>query len=391
MIELLMKKLKVYGTNNLNIYNIDDMRILYDHQIFTQQQYGGISRYFYELINRFDGVENSCNVATVFSENAYYNEKVNPKLNQLLPDYSFKGKGRIVNFFNGRKSLRDVHKGNFDIFHPTYYDEYFIRKIKDKPFVVTFYDMIHEKFSNQFESLKADTNLFDNKRRLLEKSSKIIAISETTKNDIIEIFNVDPSKIDVVYLGNSLQNFNVRNQRIIDENYILFVGNRSIYKNFNFFVKAIAELLVDYNLILICAGGGDFTLEEKLRLSSLKLENRVVFKKIVNDDVLSNYYAHALFFCFPSLYEGFGIPVLESFACGCPALLSNGGSLPEIGGEAALYFNPTNEESLKKSADELINNEVLREKMKNKGFNRLKQFSWDDTFMKTLEVYKSVI
>lgn len=367
------------------------MKILYDEQIFTQQQYGGISRYFFELIKRFDGVENSCEVATLFTDNAYYNEQFNPKLNRILPNSHFKGKKRITSYLNTRRSIREVQKGNFDVFHPTYYDDYFLDSIKGKPFVVTFYDMIHEKFSNQFESLKSDTKIFENKKRLLEHSSKIIAISETTKNDIVELFDVDASKIDVVYLGNSLDNFDIGNKPLVDEDYILFVGNRGIYKNFDFFVSVVAQLLIDNNLKLVCAGGGDFSQQEQILMQSLKLENRVVFKKISNDDVLANYYAHAMFFCFPSLYEGFGIPVLESFACGCPALLSNGGSLPEVGGDAAVYFDPTNAESLIKSADELINNQVLRQNLKEKGFERLKQFSWDATFLKTLGVYKSVI
>ena len=367
------------------------MKILYDHQIFTQQQYGGISRYFFELIRRFDGNENSCNVATLFSDNAYYNKEVDSKLNRILPDYPFKGRGRIVKTFNTRKSFRDIHKGDFDVFHPTYYDDYFLKSKKRNPFVITFYDMIHEKFSNQFESLKSDIKTFDNKKRLLEYSSKIIAISETTKNDIIELYDVNPSKIDVVYLGNSLQKNDTGSEALIKDDYILFVGNRGIYKNFNFFVTAIAELLLDNKLNLICAGGGEFTLDEIILLKSLKLENHVFFKKIINDDVLSNYYSHALFFCFPSLYEGFGIPVLESFACGCPVLLSNGGSLPEVGGEAALYFDLANADSLKIAANELINNERLRKSMKEKGTIRLDQFSWDKTFQDHIEVYKTVV
>jgi glycosyltransferase involved in cell wall biosynthesis len=187
-----------------------------------------------------------------------------------------------------------------------------------------------------------------------------------------------------------LQNFEIGNSRLFDEDYILYVGNRATYKNFDFFVSAIAQLLIDADLKLVCAGGGDFSSQQQVLIKSLKLENRIVFKKIINDDILANYYAHALFFCFPSLYEGFGIPVLESFACGCPALLSNGGSLPEVGGDAALYFDPTNSDSLIKSVSELISNQALRQNLKERGFERLKQFSWDTTFLETVEVYKSV-
>ena len=264
------------------------MKILYDHQIFTQQQYGGISRYFFELIKRYDGIDNSCDVATIFSDNAYYNKDVNPYLKPFFPNSKFRGKQRIVTYLNSRKSLNIIQKEGYDVFHPTYYNDYFLDKIKRKPFVVTFYDMIHEKFSNQFEDLALDTKIYDNKKRLLEHSSKIIAISETTKNDIMEFFDVDASKIDVVYLGNSLQNFDIGHRPLVEDDYVLFVGNRGLYKNFDFFITTIASLLINSNLKLICAGGGDFTPQEVMLIQSLKLENRVVFKKINSDDMLAN-------------------------------------------------------------------------------------------------------
>ncbi len=365
------------------------MKILYDHQIFSQQQYGGISRYFYELIKRFDGTQNSCEVATLFTNNAYYNQEVNQKLKSFFPNNNFRGKERILKKINKEASNLKIGKGSFDVFHPTYYDPYFLKNIKDKAFVVTFYDMIHEKLADQFEDLKLDTRIFDNKKRLLEYSAKVIAISETTKQDIIEIFGVDSEKIDVVYLGNSLSITNAINTRMVEEDYILFVGNRGIYKNFNFFVTAIADLLVNNNLKLICAGGGDFTQKELSLLKSLNIQNKVIFKRIINDDVLANYYKHALFFCFPSLYEGFGIPVLEAFACGCPVLLSNGGSLPEIGGDAALYFEPTNKDSLLAEANKLLNNGLLRKKLVEKANARLHQFSWDKTYQDHIKIYES--
>lgn len=366
------------------------MKILYDHQIFTQQQYGGISRYFYELIKRFDGVENSCDVATLYSNNAYYNIEVNQNLKEFLPNIYFRGKIRVMRFINQSKSNSIIDKNNFDVFHPTYYDPYFLKNSKNKPFVVTFHDMIHEKFSDQFEVLKSDTKILDNKKRLLEYSAKVIAISETTKQDIIQFFGVDSEKIEVVYHGNSFTNSVINYNRIIGEDYILFVGNRSIYKNFNFFVTGISDLLVKNNLKLICAGGGSFTTQELNLLQSLNIQDRVIFKKIINDDILANYYKHALFFCFPSLYEGFGIPVLEAFACGCPVLLSNGGSLPEIGGDAALYFTPTNEESLLSEANKLLNDELLRKQLVEKANNRLHKFSWDKSYHDHLKIYESI-
>jgi glycosyltransferase involved in cell wall biosynthesis len=366
------------------------MKIQYDHQIFTNQQYGGISRYFYELIKRFDGIENVSNVAALFSNNAYYNEEVNSKVKPFFPKYNFRGKDRIMYSLNQQSSKLAISKGDYDVFHPTYYDRYFLKTIKSKPFVVTFYDMIHEKFEDQFSNLKQDKTTYNNKKLLLEHSSRIIAISETTKKDIIEIFNVDEAKVDVVYLGNSLKN-PVDSVKIIEYDYILFVGNRGGYKNFELFMTSIADLLKSHAIRLVCAGGGDFTIDEMLVIKKLDLELFVEFKKIVNDSVLANFYRFALFFAFPSLYEGFGIPVLESFACDCPALLSNGGSLPEVGGDSAAYFDPADSQSIYTSVSNLINTKSLRQTLKEKGAIRLKEFSWDRTFADTLDVYKSIL
>lgn len=367
------------------------MKILFDHQIFTHQQYGGISRYFFELIKKFDNVNNSCNVATLFTDNAYYNKSFNPKLNRILPDANFRGKSKITKNLNVRKSVSEIKNGNFDIFHPTYYNDYFLKNIGNKPFVVTFYDMIHEKFANTYSELSNDLLTCQFKKILAQKASRIIAISETTKNDIIDIYGIDKEKIDVVYLGNSLANDINEVDKIIEEDYILFIGNRLLYKNFEGFVTVVAPLLIENNLKLVCGGGGEFSLDEVEFINRMSLWKQIILIKKIDDKILSNLYKNALFFAFPSLYEGFGIPVLEAFASSCPALLSNGGSLPEIGGDAAVYFDINDQDSLYKSASNLINSHQLREELREKGNKRLPNFSWDNTFRNTLSVYNKII
>lgn len=366
------------------------MKILYDHQTFTLQEFGGISRYFYELIKRYDGVNNSCKVSVSVTNNSYLNKDTYPAAHSFFPNKRIKGKIKMMNLINQRNSVGKLKKADFDVFHPTYYDNYFLKRIGNKPFVVTFLDMIHEKFSSQYSEIR-DDNIYLQKKILLESATKVIAISESTKRDIMDIFNVTGENIDVVYLGNSLDNNALNDTPIFAEPYILFVGHRSMYKNFLMFLRTIPDLLLNYDLKLVCAGGGQFSEYEKKIISELGLTDRVIFKGFRDDRDLSALYSNALCFVFPTLYEGFGIPVLEAFACNCPIVCSNGGSLPEVAGDAAVYFSPDDQVSMYKAINEVISSASLRQSLIQKGAERLKQFSWDKTYSQTLDVYKSII
>jgi glycosyltransferase involved in cell wall biosynthesis len=365
------------------------MTILFDHQIYIEQEYGGISRYFYELskglkIDLKVDVKNTI----CLSNNIYTTDPIYTSI-KFFPNNSFKGKARslkIVNELNSKCRL----KGNFDVFHPTYYDAYFFNNIKNRPFVVTFHDLTHEKLLHKFKILNTDKTLFDRRRLLLEKSAKIIAVSHCTKNDIVDTYKVDPSKIEVVYLANSIDS---NNHEIIVpyKNYILYVGMRGFYKNFKLFVAAITPLLLkEKNLKVLCAGGGRFTKEEMVFFKSLRIIDQLI-QVDINDQLLATLYKNALFFVFPSLYEGFGIPVLESFSCSCPALLSNTGSLPEIGGGSALYFNPTDKKDILDKVSLLLYDQNLRDKLKVAGLKREQEFSWTETTKGHYKVYKSLL
>jgi len=366
------------------------MKILYDHQTFTIQQYGGISRYFYELISRTN-IDFEGKLSCLLSNNTYLTSDKKKWTNTFFSKKDFSGKIKLMNIVNESHSLSNIKKYNFDLFHPTYYSKYFLESIGDKPFVITFYDMIHEKFSSDFNELKLNKNIFYIKRLLIEKAKRVISISEQTKKDIIELYNIPGDNIDVVYLGNSLININFNTTRLFDKDYILFVGNRGTYKNFFRFVKSIRKLLIIYDLHLVCAGGGEFTKDEILFLKTLEINNRVTFRRIQNDNELANYYTNALFFSFPSLYEGFGIPVLEAFASKTPLLLSNSGSLPEVAAYAGDYFNPTDENSIYQATENLINDSNRRNKLIELGTERLTNFSWDKTFVETMKVYQKAL
>jgi len=365
------------------------MKILYDHQTFVLQKYGGISRYFYEMVKYFKNTGDEVKVALYFSNNHYISDKKHIKHLELLPKYEFRGKQRLSLLLNKINSIYILKKQNFDIFHPTYYDPYFLKYIGDKPFVLTVYDMIHEKLQDNFSSKDKTTEY---KKLLCEKATKIIAISESTKNDLIEIFGIDDSKIEVVYLGNSLiaSNENIKALQL-PQKYILFVGSRGVYKNFNTFIRGVTGVLnSDKDLSVVCVGGGLFNAKEIELFDTLKINNQV-FQYTLDDDQLFSFYKSAELFVFPSLYEGFGIPVLEAFACDCPLVCSETSSLPEIAENGAEYFNPSNEISICKAIQNVLDSTERKEVLRKNGRERLKSFSWEKTSIETKKIYESIL
>lgn len=366
------------------------MKILFDHQAFTIQNYGGISRYFYELIRRFDKKKYQSFTSLRLSNNVYANEIVGSKIN-FFKSIEFRGKNRIIGTINNLHSIRNIKKNNFDIFHPTYYNSYYKSIRIKKPLVVTFHDMIHEKFIHEFKNLSHDKNIINDKNELQKKATKIITVSETTKKDLIEIYGTPSEKISVIHLGSSLKldESEVEDTAIIENPYVLFVGSRIGYKNFLFLLYSIYEILLSENILCICAGGGTFTKEEIELINKLNLTKHVIYVNI-NDKVLQNLYKNSIAFIFPSLYEGFGIPVLEAFSCSCPCILSESGSLKEIAGNAAIYFNPRDNHSLKLALLKLISDKSMRHILTLAGIERLKLFSWDKTYEDTIRTYESI-
>ena len=379
------------------------MKILFEGQKFATDAHGGIVRYFAELMRNFDekpGIKYELPIT--YSNNAYLRTlpRFKNKLKKILPfkeffpSLRFRGMGRLYLLrigaglrSNRKEVIRAIKARDFDLFHPTYYNYYYLRALGNKPFVITVYDMIHELFMANNTHL--DPTIAQ-KKKIIPLATRIIAISQSTKDDLVRILNVPAEKIDVIHLANSLEptadDLKTRPAEMTKP-YLLFVGSRSGYKNFNKFAKAILPLLKEkQDLQLVCVGQNDLTHEEEVIFSAENLLARVHLFT-VDDHKLIQFYAHAEAFIFPSLYEGFGIPVLESFACGCPAILSNASSLPEVGGQAAAYFDPNSEQSMYEVIKKVIESPEIREEMIRNGKERLKLFSWKRTAEATKKTY----
>ncbi len=379
------------------------MRILYDHQIFSLQKYGGISRCFVELFKNMP-TDVEASMSLYKSDNVYVKEimDVRPKdtrLDRFLNSNQFKGKWYIqmmLNQFrerhadkNVKLSIATLKRGEYDVFHPTFFNDYFLPYLNGKPFVLTIHDMTPELYPQYFGRNDAQIVM---KRKLASLADAIVAVSNNTKQDVIRILGVPEEKVHVVYHGCS---FPAADEQIppFDFSYILFVGGRGWFKNFLSFTRSIASVLKKHSGVKVVCIGKPFTPEETNLFKELGLSGRFVRKYAETDSELSTLYHHALCFVYPSEYEGFGIPILEAYQAKCPVLLNRASCFPEIAGDAAIYFkmNET-QNNLAEQVERVISMSTEeREELLLKQCQRLSFFSWEQSALKLSKIYQSII
>lgn len=366
------------------------MRILYDQQIFSFQNYGGISRYFYELITRISKLKDvKALVDGKFSNNIYLS-RLKEDVKEILPGINFPFKNVFMFYLNNFLDNKNLREGKFDILHATYYHPYFMNKLKGKPYVLTVHDLTHELFTNDVGGFQSRTIRY--KKKTIISANHIITVSKNTKKDLMRIYDIPSSKITVIYHGNPFDRVIPKEFCDLPNRYLLFVGNRQGYKNFLFFIRSISPLLRKYkDLYLICAGGGSFSHKENQLMFELKIHKQVKQIGFKNDSELAYIYKKALVYVLPSLYEGFGLTLLEAFSMGCPVVASNTSSIPEVCGDAALFVNPKDSESIVGGIERVIYNPDLRNKLIKLGKNRVTKFSWNRTAKETLRIYHEVV
>jgi glycosyltransferase involved in cell wall biosynthesis len=356
------------------------MKILYDANIYLEQKAGGISRYHYELFKGIRSLGYDARIVGLFVKNRY-----------LLSDSQY-GKSFIndptASFaaFNKWILKRKLRKRDSNmIFHPSgAYKSLYYEVSRIKNIVFTVHDMIVEKQNKDAITVKTFYTTIAN---------KIIAVSETTKRDIIKLWDIDGDKIEVIYHGSSLNpQMAKKTAKPVPDSFLLYVGDRGGHKNFTTFVKAIAGLLNEReNLYLVCVGKRAFSDEETQLITGLGIDKKIIFYLRPDDNELAYLYCKAEAFVFPSLDEGFGIPVLEAWSCDTPVVLSNNSCFTEIAAEAGYYFVPDSQESIRESIEKVLTDKDLQKDLVKKGTNRLSLFSWEKTAKQTAELYKSLL
>jgi len=312
------------------------IKILFDNQIFDLQKFGGISR-------MYAGIKNELNKTDEFDVSISIEKTDNEYLKDSYPN----GKGN-----NFAVSEERLNKGDFDIFYPTFFSPYFLLRIGNKPYVMSVHDMIPEIYDEYFS--RNDLQIVG-KREMVKHASAIEVPSECTKKDLVRILGVNEDKIHVI--GRALNpgfGSKIYTSNVMGFDYILYVGQRNAYKRFDWFIKHIASFLENHKDIHIVCTGKEFNEHEIKLITENNLWGRV--HAIFADDVtMASLYKYAKFFVFSSEYEGFGLPVLESYKMGCIALLNDIEVFREItDGQGTFFKLKENESNLSEVAEKIF-------------------------------------
>ena len=315
------------------------MRVLFDYQAFEMQRFGGVSRSYAEIISHLQGEGVSCKFGLKESDNTYI-ELPNTKPLHYTHNKYFGGK----KWFKGQRSLtrkimhaaghendgltinqeyciKLLKQQNFDIFEPSFFNPYFLPYLNGKPFVLTVHDMIPEL-------LDVDKPQTELKQIVCPLATHIHVPSQNTKNDLIRIMEIPSEKITVIPHG--APEIPPKRNPLFDFPYLLYVGARWPYKNFEPFISEYSHVVSRYPELHVVCTGNSFSDEEIALLSKLKIHEHVICMPHVSEEQLQALYQYAVAFVYPSAYEGFGIPILEAFVNGCPVLLNNASCFPTI-------------------------------------------------------------
>ena len=317
------------------------IKVLFDHTIFLHQKNGGISKYInkinqnlykFKVTNRiFSPISINDNLRRNQDYNIFYLKF------KKIPKFFTK----IFYFINNLTSIIYIFFFKPDIIHFSYYNNFLVKFIKI-PYVITVYDLISEKIHFKQTVFK--------KKNLIKNAKHIFCISNQTKRDLIKYYKVKKKKISVVYLGVDQKKYLKKNKK----NYILFVGSRVRYKNFNNLLKAFSKskyLLKNYKIL--CFGDKKFNNSEIYQFNKLKIEKKIFFES-GNDSELNKVYSNASIFVNPSFFEGFGLTNLEAMKNGCPVICSNIPVFKEILGKSVEYFNPKNVGDIKNKLEKIL-------------------------------------
>lgn len=317
------------------------------------------------------------------------------KVLAATPHYSIKEQTKFLKILNREK---------LDLMHFTHFNAPIKYK---KPFIVTIHDLTHTLFpGRKMQGLVYRLAYKAVVKSAVKKAKRIIAVSQNTKEDLQRILNVSTHRIDVVYEGvneeygqfsdakkEEAKNY-LKQRYKIKPPFLLYTGVHRYHKNLPRLIKAFKLLALEYpKLQLVITGKEDPIYPEvENEAKTHNLEKKIIFPGLVPEEDLIALYNLAEVYVFPSLYEGFGLPILEAMQCGTPVCASNSSSLPEVAGEGnALFFDPNEETDIAAKIAKLLEDESLRKDLIERGLQRVKDFSWKKMAQEILKIYETAI
>ncbi len=320
----------------------------------------------------------------------------------FMQDYDLP-ENSIRNYLEFQRMIRRFGADLIHVPHLVAYPEYM-----PCPYVMTVHDLLEQLYPTPTERGLRGSLRFWFTRRAMRHAQRILAVSNSTKSDIIQLFGIPADKIEVVY--NAIDDRFRRghatdaDRQFISERYqvnypfLLYAGNVKPHKNIIRIIEAFSALKTelekehkfpDLKLIII---GDELSQHPDLRRTVIKsgMTNDVRFLGFVPIDVLRIFYDAAKIFVFPSLYEGFGLPPLEAMAHGTPVVTSNASSIPEVVGNAAVLVNPENVFEIMRALHRVLVDQALRDRLKQRGYEQAQRFSWDISVQRILQIYRDV-
>lgn len=365
------------------------MLVGFDYQIFSQEEFGGISRYYCALASQLSLLpEINARIVAPLHINKYLKEAASDlavgRYIRRLPRT-----GRVIRALSSALFQPTMGKLRPDVIHETYYSEK-PSYCGKTPRVLTVYDMIHERCPDSFARGDQLARL---KGCAVRRADHIFCISENTRRDLLDIHHIPEDRVTVTYLAsNALTLSGLTAAELVGSTpFILHVGGRHGYKNFLGLARAYAaSTWLKNNFRIVCFGGGAMSSEERHVLAEIGLSEAQVIHLSGGDDRLAALYRGASVFVYPSMYEGFGIPPLEAMSLDCPVVCSGTSSIPEVVGEAGEYFNPGDVESITHAVERVLQSSGRRSELIALGRLRRELFSWQRCARETVAVYKGL-
>lgn len=293
-----------------------------------------------------------------------------------------------------------ISRSRLDLYHATHY---VLPAVVPCPTVVTIHDIIHLLYPGFLPNRAASLYAQGMFRHSVARADRIVAVSNNTRNDVLDYFNVDEDKVRVVYNGvedrfrQSLREDELRaalDEVGVHRPYLLFVGNPKPHKNLDRVIKAYARARsrAGFDAPLVCVGarpGSDFKLERRAR--QLGIADHIRLLGHVDGEVLPALYQGASLFLYPTLYEGFGLPVVEAMASGVPVITSNTSSLKEIAQGYAELVNPLEVREIARAIERCMGNRSHARQLADRAGERSARFQWEEAAESTLDIYRDVL